>query len=358
MQLIDIKLWSMRALNYFILSLLLATSAHGACNFVGPKSDHFNGQNFFNPIWGSKKNFLHVIQLYLEAGEPWPDWVENKTPVEVPSSIEGDNMAVTFVNHATTLLQFKGLNVLTDPVWSERVSPISWIGPKRHRSPGLSFDQLPPIDLVLVSHNHYDHMDLPTLKNLNNKFHPRFLVGLGDREKLIAEGIENVTELDWWQKVKLGEAEVTYTPAQHWSGRGLTDNLCSLWGGFFLKHGKRTAFYAGDTGYSPHFKEIRNRLGSPELAVLPIGSYKPRWFMKDRHMNPEEAAQAFLDLSARWVLGVHFGSFNLAKDGINEPVKDLELARAAFGLSSDSIFVLQEGQTRLFKPSIGLASDQ
>src|SRR6185503_7337082 len=179
-------------------------------------------------------------------------------------------------------------NVLTDPVWSERVSPVSWAGPKRVRPPGLAFEQLPRIDVVLISHNHYDHLDLDTLRRLERAHQPLFVTCLGNRAFLAQHGLGRVTELDWWDTAPVGSGRVLCTPAQHWSGRGLSDRNRTLWGGFVIELADRTVYFAGDTGYCAQFAEIRSRYGVVDVALLPIAAYKPRWFMREQHMNPDE----------------------------------------------------------------------
>lgn len=230
------------------------------------------------------------------------------------------------------LLQWHGLTVLTDPVWSDRCSPVSWAGPKRVRPPALAWAQLPPIDLVLVSHNHYDHMDVPTLQRLQAHSRPLMITGLGNRAFLAGHGLSHVVELDWWQPHAANGATVTFAPAVHWSNRGGHGRNATLWGAFMIERAGSRVYFGGDTGYGPHFAETRQRLGAPDLALLPIGAYEPRWFMKTMHMNPEEAVQAHRDLGARRSLGLHFGTWQLTDEGIEAPVVALHEARSREGL--------------------------
>ena len=266
--------------------------------------------------------------------------------------------AVTWIGHATALVQAGGLNMLTDPVFSERASPLGFLGPRRAQPPGLSPAQLPHIDLVLVSHNHYDHLDEASVLSLAAQAggSPLFVVPLGLKPWLAERGIAHVVELDWWQSHKLGDTEVMLTPAQHWSGRGLHDRLATLWGGFAVLQPDFHWFYSGDTGYSRDFADIRQHLASRQgdagfdLALLPVGAYEPRWFMATQHVNPDEAVRMHRDLGARHSLGVHWGTFNLTDEALDQPPRDLAAARRAQGVADEAFFVLAIGQTRRLPP--------
>ena len=315
-----------------------------------PPSDHFDGERFYNLDRSKtiKKGIMDLLKWRLSARQrrAWPARAENADTPDLPGSLGAGQIAVTGINHATDLIQFSGLNLLTDPVFSERASPVTWIGPRRVRPPGLAFDALPRIDAVLVSHNHYDHMDLPTLVRLHRRDRPRFLVPLGNARTLEAAGIDGVVELDWWREAPLGDdAKVFLVPVQHWSGRGLFDRRRALWGGFFIRRGPASVFFAGDTGYGAHFAMIRERLGVPDLSLLPIGAYEPRWFMQDQHVNPDEAVRAHLDLGSRVSLGMHFGTFRLTDEGIDDPVAALAASRRARGVPDDDFRALHNGLT-------------
>jgi L-ascorbate metabolism protein UlaG (beta-lactamase superfamily) len=258
-----------------------------------------------------------------------------------------NEVAVTFVNHATVLVQVQGTNILTDPVWSERVSPVSFAGPKRVRRPGIEISELPKIDFVIVSHDHYDHMDLPTLKALNQRFSPTFLVPLGDRETIENLGAKQVIELDWWQTLPASsDLEFVFTPTQHFSGRSPFAFRKSLWGSYVIKSNGHRIYFGGDGAYSTHYAEIAHRLGAMDLSFIPIGAYEPRWFMKSVHMNPAEAVQAHLDLKSKKSIGVHFGTFQLTEEKINQPVIDLEKAMKSRDLNGADFSTLKEGQTQ------------
>ena len=315
-----------------------------------PPSDHFDGERFHNLDRSKtiKKGFRDLLKWRLSARPrgSWPARAENSFAPDLPRSLEAGQIAVTGINHATDLIQFQGFNVLTDPVFSERASPVSWAGPRRVRPPGLAFDALPRIDAVLVSHNHYDHMDLPTLVRLHRRDRPRFIVPLGNARTLESAGIDGVVELDWWREAALGDGmSVVLVPVQHWSGRGLFDRRRALWGGFLVRCGHVSAFFAGDTGYGAHFALIRERLGAPDLSLLPIGAYEPRWFMKDQHVDPDEAVRAHLDLGSRLSLGMHFGTFRLTDEGIDDPVAALAASRRERRVPDEAFRALHNGLT-------------
>lgn len=262
--------------------------------------------------------------------------------------------AVTWIGHATVLAQLGGLNVLTDPIFSERASPVGFAGPKRHVPPGLSLAQLPHVDLVVVSHNHYDHQDEPSLRALAAQpgGSPLFVVPLGNKAWFTALGMTHVVELDWWQSHRLGAVEVVLTPVHHWTARGLGDQLATLWGGYALLAPDFHLFFAGDTAYSKDFARIRQHFAARQgasgfdLAVLPIGGYEPRWFMATQHVNPAEAVQIHLDLAAKQSLGMHWGTFELTDEPLDEAPRALARARADKGLADAAFVVTAIGETR------------
>jgi L-ascorbate metabolism protein UlaG (beta-lactamase superfamily) len=261
---------------------------------------------------------------------------------------ERSEFAVTWVGHATALIQIGGVNVLTDPIFSQRASPVQWAGPKRSQRPGVALRDLPHIDVVLVSHNHYDHLDADSVKALAAQAggSPLFVVPLGVERWLVAAGIANVRALDWWDRIEAGGVQVHLVPAQHWSRRNWSDAMRTLWGGFVIEGGGRRAFFAGDTGYSATiFKEIGARFGSIDLAALPIGGYEPRWFMRRQHVDPADAVQMHRDLRARRSLGVHWGTFVLTDEPIDQAVADLAAARTKAGLTEADFFTLRHGET-------------
>jgi L-ascorbate metabolism protein UlaG (beta-lactamase superfamily) len=306
-------------------------------------SDHFDGNLFFNPR-------VHAPQPLPPGEEPkrgssgwiwrwilgtdWPKWPQTTdgTPGEPPAArVSKGSLFITPVGHATFLIQLDGLNILTDPIWSERCSPLSWAGPRRFRDPGIRFEDLPPIDAVLVSHNHYDHLDLPTLKRLARKGVQRSITTLGNRDLIRGSGISAVDELDWWQSVRLSkEVTVTLVPAQHFSSRTPWDRNETLWGGFVISGPSGNVFYSGDTGYGPHFREITQRFSPIRVALLPISPFRPRQSNEPPHsrypaihMGPAEAVQAHLDLRAGLSIAAHFQVFQLGADGFDDALNEL-----------------------------------
>jgi L-ascorbate metabolism protein UlaG (beta-lactamase superfamily) len=326
-------------------------SMAGGPGHRGPVSDHFDGRTFHHAQGAAGRSFWDLLRWRFTARtQRWPAWVENRARPALPGRLAPGEVALTFVNHITFLIQLPGLNVLTDPVYSERVSPLRSLGPKRVRAPGLPFEELPPIHLVLVSHNHYDHLDLETLLRLQHHHRPLVVTGLGNRAFLESFGLRRVHELDWWQSLCVCGAEVSFTPAQHWSGRGgRRSRNRTLWGGFHVRAAPTQLFFAGDTGHGPHFREIRERFGPPDIALLPIGAYEPRWFMGPQHMSPDDAVRAHLDLDAHVSIGTHFGCFQLTDEGIDDPVTDLAESVRRRGLPERAFQVLETGDTRVFQ---------
>jgi L-ascorbate metabolism protein UlaG (beta-lactamase superfamily) len=308
-----------------------------------PPTDHFDGRRFFNPNGANGQPVWMVPRLLLTSWTRWP----SEVPVEPrrPPSPGPDEVVVTFVGHATFLIQAAGTNVLIDPVYAQRASPFSFAGPRRARAPGVRFDDLPAISLVLLSHNHYDHCDLDTLMLLERRFHPPVVTPLGNGPLLRSVGFRQVEEIDWWQPASAAPLPITLTPAQHFSARGPFDRNRALWGGFLIEAGGLRILHAGDSGYGPHFRQIAERLGPIDLALLPIGAYEPRWFMKDIHMNPAEAVQAHLDLAARQSLAMHFGTFQLTPEGIDEPVRGLADALRERGVPAERFRTVEVGES-------------
>jgi len=265
--------------------------------------------------------------------------------------------AITWIGHATALAQLGGLNVLTDPIFSERASPLSYLGPKWAQPPGIAMADLPHIDVVLISHNHYDHLDEASVRTLNAQpgGPPLYVVPLGNRDWMVEAGIGNVVELGWWQSHRVGAVELVMTPVQHWSGRTLTDRLKTLWGGFAVFAPELHLYFSGDTGYSKDFSDIRERFASRQtpsqgggfdVALIPIGGYEPRWFMKEQHVNPAEAVRIHIDLNAKRSIGVHWGTFELTDESLDEPPQRLNEERRAQGIADDDFVVMAIGATR------------
>jgi L-ascorbate metabolism protein UlaG (beta-lactamase superfamily) len=311
--------------------------------------DHFDGKLFFNTSGPIQKTFGDFLKWQIQAKRKrWPRWIENSARPAVAASTSVNEVVLTFINHVTFLVQTNGLNILTDPVFSKRASPFQFLGPQRVRPPGLALASLPKIDLVLISHNHYDHMDLETLRLLKERHSPVFLTPLRNAETLAKVGISNVIETDWWDQSQVtNETQIVTVPAQHWSGRGLRDRNRALWAGFVISTPRLKIYFAGDTGYAQHLLKIRERLGIMDISLLPIGAYEPRWFMREQHMNPDDAVLAHRDLKSKLSIGMHFGTFQLTDEGIDDPVIDLKSALNKHHLRAFD--VMEFGETRRIK---------
>ncbi|HEY7714101.1 MAG TPA: MBL fold metallo-hydrolase [Candidatus Binatia bacterium] len=256
------------------------------------------------------------------------------------------NPSITWIGHSTLLVQMDGMNILTDPQWSERASPVSWGGPRRLSPPGLAFEDLPRIDFVLISHDHYDHLDLNTVKRLAETHDPLFLVPLGLKQWFADNGMSRVEELDWWQERNYRGVRFVCVPAQHFSQRTLWDGNERLWGSWTVLSTERKFYFSGDTGYFAGFKEASQRLGRFDLAAIPIGAYVPPAIMKAVHTTPEEAVQAFVDLDARIVLGIHWGTFDLAEEPLDEPPERMLAEARRRGIDPSRAWVFKLGETR------------
>ena len=292
--------------------------------YTGPVSDHFDGARFFDPHGSPPKSFVDLFRWWRSGQRvAWPERVSNGPVSDPLSRVGGSQLRVTYVGHASVLVQTGGLNVLLDPVWSERASPFSFAGPKRVRDPGIAFEKLPPIDLVLVSHCHYDHLDLATLSRLAAGHNPRVITPLGN--ETIMRGHDaaiRVEAHDWGQRVSItDDFAVTLAPMRHWSARHVFDRNKALWAAFILETPAGRIYHIGDTGYGDghHFRAAKDQYGPFRLAILPLGAYEPRWFMRDQHMNPDEAVQAFQDCGAEWALGHHLETFQLTDEAIDAP---------------------------------------
>lgn len=334
-------LWILLPLLLLAGATLLAGRGFSAPGHQGPATPHFDGSKFRNPSGAAAKGFNAVLKWLIKRDQgPWAKNYENFIGPAPAQSTQ--DLHITFVNHSTFLIQWNDLNILTDPIWSERCSPIPFAGPQRMRPPGIRFEDLPPIDAVLISHNHYDHLDLPTIKKIQEAFTPVFVVPLGVERQFEQLGITNVISLDWWQSTQVG-LEIKAVPAQHFSGRGMFDRDKTLWSGFILTDGQQKVYFAGDSGYGAFFKDIGKKEGPIDVSLIPIGAYMPKWFMSPVHLSPEEAIKVHQDVGSRQSIAMHFGTFPLADEGQGKAEEDLILALAEYDIPQSSFIIPEEG---------------
>ncbi len=307
-------------------------------------SDHFDGRRFLNPAGPQPQPFSKVPRMLLEQRRtPWPRHIDD--PPQPLPVFDGASAVVTFIGHATFLIQTASGNILTDPMYSDVAGPFNILGPRRVRRPAITLDDLPPIAVVLLSHNHYDHCDLPTLRQLATRFDPIVVTPIGNARLARSAGIRRVEELDWWQQASSTAMPITATPAHHFSARHPFDRNRALWSGFLVTTGTKHIYFTGDTAYGAFFRDIRRRLAPIDLALLPIGAYEPRWFMQSVHMNPAEAVQAHIDVGSSLSVGMHFGTFPMTIEGIDEPVRALEVALRANRIDPSRFRTLRFGES-------------
>jgi N-acyl-phosphatidylethanolamine-hydrolysing phospholipase D len=344
------------ALNKFALllglPLLVACQTHNA--YYDSHKPHHSREGFHNNYPGREPDMGDFFRwqwqrLLREAPEHRADLVPWQ-PTHSAQLATSQGLHATWLGHASVLLNSQGVRVLTDPIFSERASPLSWLGPKRLTPSPISPEKMPFVDAVVISHNHYDHLDLPSLKQLNAQAGgpPLFIVPLGNAALLRQHGISHIKELDWWESVTLrDELRITLVPTQHWSKRYLLgDRNEALWGGYVIQHRSKQALFAGDTGYSKDFRDIHARFGAFDFAMIPIGAYLPRDFMQRQHIDPEQAVQIHQDLQARLSLGIHWGTFDLTDEAIQQPPQDLALALKKAGVDPEQFPSWAIGETR------------
>jgi N-acyl-phosphatidylethanolamine-hydrolysing phospholipase D len=334
-----------------LLVVLIACSGAGTKPISGQPPHHVEGgfrntdPNFYRPSAWTRWSFV-VRRLWTAAVSPRsfaaPRVVNDGALLRAGTL----NPSITWIGHATMLVQLKGLNILTDPQWSERASPVSWGGPRRLNPPGLAFEDLPRIDAVLISHDHYDHLDLATVKRLAAAHDPLFLVPLGLKAWFAGNGMTRVEELDWWQEREYRGVKFVCVPAQHFAQRTLWDANERLWASWAVLSPDRRLYFSGDTGYFASFKEAGQRLGPFNLAALAIGAYLPPEIMKSVHLTPEEAVQAFIDLNARTLLGIHWGTFDLAEEPLDEPPQRMLAEIRRRGIDPARAWIFKLGETR------------
>ena len=306
-----------------------------------PVSDHYDGVRFFNPHAVTGRSWREVLRwARTRRRAPWPPSLPLTRHAPPPARVDPGRVAVTFIGHDTFLLRTATRVFVTDPIFTSHAGPFGRLGPRRVRPPAIAVAELPRVDVVLLSHNHYDHLQPSSLTALDAEVVTTLGVGRYLRRRPLAE-------LDWWQSVDLGGARITAVPAQHFSARSLWDKNRTLWCGFVVEVDGVTFYFAADSGHTPHFAEIGARFPSIDVALLPIGAYEPRWFMQPMHMNPDEAVRAHLELGARHSIAMHFGTFQLTDEAIDEPLRALERARVQHGVSEEAFRVLDFGETRL-----------
>ena len=329
--------------------------------------------NAHHTATGFKNNY--ALEVNKSFGDflrwQWESWRMDKVPSSPAASVAADLAllkapttlpTVTWIGHGTALVQASGLNVLVDPIFSERASPVQIFGPKRAQPPGVAMADLPNIDVVLISHNHYDHLDRNSVAQLDEKAKAAgkttlFLVPLGLKAWFNGIGIDSVIELDWWQNHRINGVEFHLTPVQHWSARSVNDRSVTLWGGWAVLGTDFHWYYAGDSGYSRDFADTASMFaarqtealgGGFDLALIPIGAYEPRWFMSQQHVNPMESVRIHQDVKTKRSIGVHWGTFQLTDEPLDQPPRDLAMARQALGVKEADFGVLAIGESRQF----------
>ncbi len=294
--------------------------------YTGPVSDHFDGVRFFNPE-GAAPRGMADLWKWRSGPKPqeWPASIPLKETAKPVSKVT--DLTITMVGHATMLIQSQGMNILTDPFWSDRASPVSFAGPKRVIKPGIAFEDLPHIDVILLSHNHYDHMDIATLKRLKAVHNPLVITPLGNDTIIQSTGLKTEV-LDWGHSTSIGAFDVHCVPCHHWGARGITDRSMALWAAFVLTGPDGAILFIGDTGFDKGrpYQTLASDFGRFRVALLPIGAYDPEWFMADQHQNPEEAVRGFKLMGAEYAVGHHWGTIQLTNEGRNDPKLDLQIA--------------------------------
>ena len=328
----------------------MAAGKSGNPYYRGPVTDHFDGTRFFNPGGVEPGGLSKVLQWrFREKPERWPVAVPSHFPPARPETrLDGSRLRVTMVGHASMLIQTHGFSILTDPVWSERVSPFTFAGPRRANPPGIRFEDLPPIDVVLVSHNHYDHLDIVTLKRLVRIHNPLIITPLGN-DTIIRGAVRNarIETMDWGDRFEFGYGLAFHAePAHHWSARGVNDRRFALWAAFVIETPGGLIYHIGDTGFHEgvNYKAAGEKYGRFRLAILPIGAYEPRWFMKAQHQNPEEAVEGMRLCNAAYAAGHHWYTFQLTNENIHHPERDLRAALDAAGMAHERFRALQPGE--------------
>lgn len=352
---------SLMRLSTMMPALLLAllSGCSSANKYYDPAQPHRGADGFHNnylPAGTPAPSMLKWQYERITQGLPKPPANHYQFPVVQPDvawlKANRSVPSATWIGHASMLVQVHGVNFLADPIFSERASPFSFIGPKRKVPPALTYEQLPHIDVVLISHNHYDHLDLASVQRLNRQDGgaPLFLVPLGVKQWMLDNGIDNVREMDWWERATVEDLQIDFVPSQHWSARGLFDRSETLWGGWVVRTAPAAKapfsfFFAGDTGYSKDFSDIGRKYGSFDLAMIPIGAYAPRWFMHNQHVAPDESVRIHQDVHAKRSIAIHWGTFELTDEPLDEPPKLLAEEMRKAGLPEQQFTALKHGET-------------
>ena len=329
----------------------LAVNRSQAANryYSGPVSDHFDGRVFYNPEGIPPRNFTDLLRWQLGNGrKKWPDsWSSPHEPAKPEARVSGSDLRVTMVGHATMLIQTAGVNILTDPLWSQRASPFQFAGPKRVNPPGITYGDLPPVDLVLLTHNHYDHLDIDTLRRLKSDHDPLVVTPLGN-DTIVNESVPDIRVIsgDWNDVVETNGLKVHFEPVHHWSARGTFDRRMALWAGFVIEAPGGKIYHVGDTGFhgGRNYRAAAQKHGQFRLALLPIGAYEPRWFMEGQHQNPHEAVAGFKLCGAQFAAGHHWGTVQLTNEAIEEPRDALHAALAEHGVERNRFRPMQPGE--------------
>lgn len=332
-----------------IFSLIIIAAFFIGCSsfYAGPMSDHFDGSEFYNEERDDQSFGQTIKWLWEMDTVEWPEWIEDSIQPPPPAYIDENRIRITYINHATVLLQMDSINILTDPIWSDYAGPVSFMAAHRVRKPGLILDNLPPIDFILITHDHFDHLDFPTLEKLLEKHNPIILTGLGNSKRLKSLNYESIVELDWWNEYRnpAKQMDFIFVPAKHRSGRGLFDGNETLWGGFVIKGKKGKVLFFGDTAFGDFLNAISNKYAGFDLVILPIGSYEKRWFMKNQHMNPDDAVLAHTLLKSGKSVGIHFGTFKEhPEQTIDAHEIDLVSALEKYNVSKDDFLILKFGE--------------
>lgn len=331
-----------------IASIAILISSNRSNKYFDGSKPHHTLNGFTNPYLSKEtqdKKISDLIKMMREDRPKTPDNIEIKTvkSSEIEGRIKDGKNFYLWIGHSTALMHINGKNILTDPIFSDRCSPVQFAGPKRYSNPAISIDSLPKIDLIVISHNHYDHLDYQTVKRIGNS--ALWAVPLGLKKWFNNQGIEQVVEMDWFESYKYAGIKVNCLPSQHWSKRTVFKSFDTLWSSWAIEVGNFKFWFAGDTGYNDvQFKAIGRDYGPFDLAAIPMGAYEPRWFMKNFHVNPDEAVQIHLDVDSKKSVGIHFGTFVLTTEPIFDPIKKLKIARQKYELKENHFIIPKIGE--------------